>query len=632
MLQEIREKTQGWFAWVIVILISIPFALWGINEYLGGGGEPKVAKINGREISERELDQRFQQFRMQLREQLGANYQPGLFDDNRLKQQVLSGMVQQELLMQMALKNHMNISDAMVQASIAQTPVFQKAGQFDYEAYQRGLRQVGLNPQQYVQRERIGLMMDQLKDGIVGSDFSTEAEIKAAIRLKDQKRSFGYLVFTKDLQATTQPDAPAIEAYYKEHQKRFMTQERAKLSYIELNMQTLASELKVEDKNLQAYLEQHLDDFRLPQERRVAHILVEIKDGDAPAALTKIQALQKQLAEGADFAELAKKESQDPGSADKGGDLGFVSAAGFDPAFDKAVAALEPGKTSEPVKTAFGYHLIKLLDERGGGTPELSQVRERVQAAYMKDQIQGRYSELSDRMINLAFENPGSLDPISEALGLPLQASDWISRSGGEGVFSSAKAVTAAFSSDVLEEGHNSEVLELSPEHLLVVRLLDYQPAKPKPLDEVREEISTLLRQEAASKAVTALGEKALEAVKSGQALEEVAKANGLEASQPGLVNRYDAKLDRALVAKAFRMPKPVDGKVSLAGLGLPNGDYALLALTEVVDGVVTDEARDVRQALEREQSERELALFMTALEQAAKIEYFKPQTGRVED
>lgn len=630
MLQSIREKTQGWFAWVIVILISVPFALWGINEYLGGGGEPKVAKVNGRDITERELDQRFQQFRMQLREQLGANYQPGLFDDTKLRQQVLNGMVQQELLMQLALGNRMNASDAMVQASIAQTPVFQKAGQFDYEVYQRGLRQVGISPEQYVQRERIGLVMDQLKDGIQGTDFTTETELKEAVRLKDQKRDFQYLIFAADPQAAPTPDEAAIETWYREHQSAFMTQERVKLSYIDLDLANLGKELKVEDKDLEAYLEHHLDDFRLPKERRAAHILIEIK-GDGDAALAKAQALAQELAQGADFAELAKKESQDPGSAAQGGDLGFFAEGIMDPAFDKAVAVLEPDKVSAPVKTAFGYHLIKLLDERGGGSPTLDQVRDRVQAAYTKEQVQGRYSELSERMINLAFENPGSLDPISEALGLPIKTSDWVGRQGGEGLFGSAKLVNAAFSQEVLEQGHNSEVLELSPEHLLVLRLQDHEPAKPRPLDEVKGEITELLRHEAAAKAAAVLGEKALEALRSGQSLAEVAKANGLEVQEAGLVNRYEAKLDPTLLARAFRMPLPADGKPGLAGLGLPKGDYGVVVLAKVVDGVVTDEARDLSQALERDRSERELGLFMSALEQSAKIEFFKQQARPLE-
>lgn len=626
MLQNIREKTQGWFAWAIVILISIPFALWGINEYLGGGGEPKVAKVNGRDITERELDQRFQQFRMQLREQLGTNYQPGLFDDNRLRQQVLNGMVQQELLMQAALGNRMNVSDAMVQASIAQTPAFQKAGHFDYEVYQRGLRQVGVSPEGYVQRERIGLMMDQFKDAIQGSDFTTETELKEAVRLKEQQREFGYLIFARDTQSVAAPDTAAIEAYYKEHGNRFMTPERIKVSYLELSLETLSKDLKLGDAELNEYLQAHLDDFRLPKEQRAAHILIEIKDGDDAKALNTIKALQQRLVAGADFVELAKEASQDPGSAAQGGDLGFFAPGIMDPAFDKALVGLEVGQISEPVKTPFGYHLIKLLEQRGGGTPELSQVRDRVQAAYTKDRVQGRYSELSERMINLAFENPGSLDPISEALGLPLQSSDWLERKGGAGVFAAAKAVNAAFSEDVLEQGHNSEVLELTPEHLLVMRLLDHQPAKPRPLDEVREEISDLLRQAMASEAVTKQGEQALAALRSGQTLAEVAKANRLEAQLPGLVNRYDAKLDPALRAELFRMSRPVGDKPSLAGLSLANGDYALLALTKVEDGAVTDESRDISQALERDRGERDLALYVTALEQAAKIKFFKQQ------
>ena len=490
MLQTIRERAQGWIAWVIVILITIPFALWGIQEYMGIGGEAVAAKVNGANISERELDAGFQRFRTQLREQLGASYKAGLIDDKLLKGQVLNSMVRSELLIQTARDQNMQASDAMVQQAIASIPAFQKAGKFDYPSYEQGLRLQGLTPDLFFQRMRGNLVVEQLSQSIKETEFSTRSEVETYVRLKNQKRDLSYLLFPVEAGISADKvEEAAVKAYYEDHKDAYMTPERVKLEYIELSVEDLAKEVKPDDKTLAAYLEGHADDFRLPEELHARHILVMVKDGKGEEAREKAAKLLARLKGGEDFAQIAKTESQDPGSAEKGGDLGFFGAGVMEPSFEKATAALQPGETSELVETPFGFHIIQLMEKRGGGKADLSAVRDRVVAAHAKEEAQRIFYEKAERLTDLAYETPTSLEPIIKGLGLTPKLSDWISRDGGEGSLKSPKVTAAAFSEEVLTQGNNSEAIELGQEHILVLRVVDHESPAPKPLEAVSKEM-----------------------------------------------------------------------------------------------------------------------------------------------
>ncbi|MBF0256492.1 MAG: SurA N-terminal domain-containing protein [Gammaproteobacteria bacterium] len=644
MLQAIREKAQGWIAWVIVILISVPFALWGIQEYLGIGGEPKVVKVNDREISERELDSAFQQFRARLRDQLGASYRAGLLDDRLLKQQVLSGMIQQELLAQAAQNQGMNASDAMVQREIASVPVYQKAGRFDYETYQNALRQQGMSSDYLAQRVRAELVMDQLTRSIEQSEFTTSRELEQSQRLREQQREFAYLLFAKDKYLDDQPLAQAdIEAYYNSHAADFRAPEQVKLEYVSLSLEDLAKQVKYTDADLQSYLDSHRQEFVLAEERRVSHILIVAEEGKDAEAQQKAAGLLEQIQQGADFAELAKQHSQDPGSAPQGGDLGFFGRGVMDPAFEEAAFQLKPEQVSDLVRSQFGYHILKLQEMRGTASADLAAVRDRVIAAYTREQARQQFDEQYDRLSTLAYETPDSLEPVQEQLGLKIHTSDWIGRQGGEGILASPKVVAAAFSEDVLNRGNNSEALELEAEQLLVLRVVGHEPVRTKPLEQVRSEVEQALRQQQLIQAAAAAGTQALEQLRAGKSLAEVAQETGATLETPGLIDRFDAKLPLQIRNEVYRLPKPEADKVSYGGVELSNGDYALMALTRVVDGQLAgakdagsaqDTGSDIaslRQGLDRSRGGLSFDLYLGALEQAAEIEYLNKQATGVE-
>jgi peptidyl-prolyl cis-trans isomerase D len=622
MLQAIREKAQGWIAWVIVILISVPFALWGIQEYLGVGAEPKVAKVNDRDITERELDNAFQRFRAQLRDQLGDNYRAGLIDDQLLKAQVLNSMIQQELLAQAAQRQGMGISDQMIQREIASVPLYQKAGRFDYDTYQRTLRQQGISSDYLAAQMRAGMVIDQLTQGIEQSEFTTQRELQESQRLREQKRELGYLVFAKDSYLSEAPlSEQDVQAYYDSHLADFKAPERVKLDYVSLSLDELAKQVQFSDADLQAYLDAHKGDFLLPEERRVSHILIAVQNDDEAAAKQEAEQLLQQLQQGADFAQLAKQHSDDPGSAAQGGDLGFFGPGLMDPAFEQAAYALRPDQVSELVRSDFGYHIIKLHEMRGNREADLAAVRERVQSAYAREQARQRFDEQLERLSNLVYEMPDSLVPVEEELGLKLHTSDWISRTGGEGLFASPKVISAAFSAEVLERGNNSEPLEIGPDQVLVLRLHSHEPASSKPLQQVRAEVELALRQEQAVKAAAQAGVQALEQLRAGKTLAEVAQATGAKQELPGLIDRFDAQLPLRLRNELYRLPRPAQGQVSYGGTELGNGDYAVMALTQVVDGSPTEDSLALRQGLDRGRAGRYFGLYLSALEQQSEIQ-----------
>lgn len=585
MLQAIREKAQGWIAWAIVILITIPFALWGIHEYMGGGGDDIVAEVEGQKISGRALEEQTRRLRENLRAGLGDAYRPELFSEDMLRRQALNQMLNEQVLRNTANNWGMRASDQMVVDAIAGERAFQVNGRFDHNLYQTVLRNNGLSEAAYEASIRQGLALEQLQAGVATSAFATRAEIENYQRLLQQKRSVAYAIVPADkFLSQANPDDAAVKAYFDSHQDRYRLPERVKLDYLLLDMSGMAESIEVTDADLAAYFDQHKDEFIAPEERELRHILIPI-EGDEAAALAKANDLRAQLAAGADFAALAKANSADPGSASKGGDLGWVSRGIMVEPFEKAAFALAEGTISEPVKSPFGFHLIQVQGIRGGGEASLDQVREQVTAAYRKAEVERDFFERSERLAELAYENPDNLATAAEVLGLAIQHSDWITRAGGQGDLASPKVAVAAFSEDVLQQNHNSELLELGPERLMVLRVAEHQEARARNLDEVRDQVLQSVRLEQAAELARAAGEQALERLKGGAKLEALAAEQSWTFTGTKPVDRQQADVPAAVRDLAFRLPRPEGGSDQVTGTPLATGDYVLVALSKVEDG-----------------------------------------------
>ncbi len=632
MLQSIRERAQGWIAWVIVILISIPFALWGVQEYLGVGGEPVAAKVNGQEITERELDRQFQRFRMEMRERLGKSYNPDLFDDNAMRKEVLNDLIRNNLILQASLDLGLRAGDQQVRDTILSIPAFQKNGRFDKTAYENALRNQGKSPAQFEQSVRGSLMTSQLSTVVSASEFLTAAELEEAVSLLRQKRRFDYFILPSKRFESKAPVADAdVQAYYQEHQAEFRTPERIKLDYILLSANALASDgSSVDEKQLQELYESRLDQYRTPEQRRVRHILITLPMGaDENAGLearARIDKLHGSLKLGADFAELAKESSQDPGSAGQGGDLGMFEKGLMDQAFDEAAFALELGAISEPVRSSFGYHLIQVTEIQAEQVVPFEEVREELVILAGSDEAERRYFELAEQLGIISYENPDSLLPAADALELEIQHTDWVDRSGGsDGISGEQKVIGAAFSDEVLRQGFNSELIEIDDPKLgqqaIVVRVAEHEESALRSVDEVREEISRQIRSRNAAEAARNEARALAERIASGESVENVAADYSLEHS--ALVERNDPETPAGVLTRAFLLPAPVNATPSVGVADLWDGS-AVVVLRAIEKGsldALEDHERDSeRTSISRSKSRNYYDRLVDSLQRRADI------------
>ncbi len=613
MLQEIRERAQGWVAWAIVILISIPFALWGIQSYLGVGSAPVVAEVDGIEITDRQFEQAVQRTRMDLRERLGAAYDPALFGGQRLREQVLEQMITDALLLEVSQGMGLRVADAALRAAILSEPAFQNNGAFDKATYERVLELQGLTPAAYEEQLRRRLVSTQLRRAVFGTELVAPGEVDAAARLMRQQRELSFVRLSREAFAPSQvPSEDAIQAFYDENQARFQTPEQVRVAYLVLDAKALPTTGEVDEARLREVYESRLDSFREPERRTIRHILLSVPaDADestAEAAKTALVAARERILAGESFADVAAEVSQDTVSASHGGDLGVVERGMMDPAFEQAAFDLPKDELSEPVRSRFGYHLIEVTAIEGGETKPFEAVRDQLAKELGSGQSEGAFFDMAERLANLTYESPDSLVPAAEALDLKIQTTGWFDRSGGEGLFSNPRLVGAAFAEDVLVAGNNSEVIEPERDGLqaVVLRVEEHREPSVRPLDEVREEIVKAIRERDAAVAVLAAADAMVNRLEQGEALSVVAGESTVET--PGLVGRAAPGIPPAVSTLAFSLPRPTDAGASFGSAAADNGDAVVVAVTRVEDGDAStldaaarqSESRSIADALAR--------------------------------
>jgi len=641
MLQEIRERAQGWVAWAIVILITIPFAFWGIDSYLGGGGSQVVAKVNGTEITERAFSQNVQRARIELRDRLGDAYDPELFGGDRLRQQVLERMIRDTVLLDASADMGLRVSDQAVRAAILAEPYFQVDGEFSKDAYERALQLQGLTSTGYEESLRSRLLSTQLPRAVAETEFVTDASVADAVRLLRQQREVAYVTLpNKDFAPSGPPTDEQIDAYYKDHQQEFETPEQARISYLLLDAEALAAKQEgdLDEADLRARYEARIKEFTEPEERHIRHILLSLPaDADeqqAAEARDRLEAIRARIEGGEDFAKVAEEVSQDPASAGQGGDLGMVRRGLLDPAFEQVAFSIEPDTLSEPVRSRFGYHLIEVTEVKGGEPKPFEEVRDQLAAEAGSNRAESVFFDQAEQLATLTYESPDSLIPAAEALGLEVKTTDWLDRQGtDEGPFSNPKVLNAAFSADVLELGNNSELLEPDPDRLqaLVLRVDEHRPAAVQPLDEVREQIVDRLDEQRAADAALARADAIAKELRQGVALDEA--AGDYEVQQAGLVERTAAGIPADVLRLAFTAPRPqADGGPSYVTGEAAGGDALIVAVSKVEDGKEEAEAKPQMQAeaqvLSQALGRGDVSAMLADMESRAKIERQPLESG----
>ncbi len=629
MLMTIRDKAQGWIAWAIVILISIPFALWGIQEYLGVGKEAIVAKVNDHEITERQVEKGAFELRNNLRQRLGAQYNAEMFEESLLRKQVLENIIRDSLVQQATTDLGLRASDMMVRSTILSIPAFQVNGQFDQESYKRAVAMQGMSEQGFEESLRNSLVARQLEMAVQNSDFVTESFASDYEKLSGQQRKVRYLTAPTSIVGNyVEPSAEAIQSYYDQNKAAFMAPERVKLEYLQLNLENISKTLTASESELKTYYEQHKSEFIAPDKKRISHILFELPETASDEALAdamqKVLDIKNQLADGADFAELAKTNSQDIASAEAGGDLGILETGLYDKAFEEAAQALALDEISEPVRTPFGLHLIKVTELTKGDEDDFNAVADQVKTAFLKTEAEQVFFDHAEQLSNLAYETPDSLLPAAEALRMTIQKTDWITREGGDGMLSDPKVTGAAFSEEAITQGYNSEALELSPTDIVILRVTDHEAAAVKPLDTVRETIIAQLKDKVAFEKLENKVNEMLAELTEGKAdLAAVAEQHGLGVIDAGFIGRQAVNVPFAVKTQVFRMNAPDSEKPVYTSVILGQDRIAIVALDEVKDGDASKANDQTRALLASQQGNDLYQLYIQSLKQGADIKYF---------
>jgi len=617
MLQNIRDRSQGWIAKVIIGFIILLMALTGFEAIIRATGhQGAVALVNGDEIKQTELAQAVEMQRRQLQQQLGQGFDPSTLDDRLLRESALKALIDKQLLLQSAKADRFAFSEQALDQLILNTPEFQTEGRFDPQRFDQAVRQMNYNRLQFRDLLRDEMLIGQLRAGIVGSNFVTDADIEAFAALERQTRDFA-LRTVKASPAGITPTQDEIQAYYDSHKNAFMTPEQVVIEYVELKKDAFLAKAKVDESRLQAAYKSEI--ANLSEQRDAAHILIEVNDKqNDEQAKAKIQQIQERLKKGEDFAKLAKEFSQDPGSAANGGDLGFAGRGVYDPAFEEALYALAPQQVSAPVRTSFGWHLIKLQGVQAPEVPTLASVRPRLEQQLKAEDADRLFVEAGRKLESSAYESSDLGQPAQE-LGLQVKTSAPFGREGGEGLTANRQVIEAAFSEDVLRNGANSTALQLDPETLVVIRDKEHRTPQLQPLDAVRKEIVTRLTQEKAAAVAKQAGEQQLKTLRDG------GKAVAGDWRTVEAATRNQEGVDPQVLQAAFRMAKPEGDKPSYAGISLQNGDFVLIRLQGVgvpKEALSAEDKTLYRRYLASRAGQVDFAAYRRALDAKAEIKH----------
>ncbi|MGE7956077.1 SurA N-terminal domain-containing protein [Pseudomonas sp. NPDC089530] len=623
MLQNIRDNSQGWIAKTIIGVIVVLMALTGFDAiFKATSTSQDAAKVNGEEITQNELSQAVDMQRRQLMQQLGKDFDASLLDEKMLREAALKGLIDRKLLLQGAQNSKFAFSEAALDQVILQTPEFQVDGKFSPERFDQVVRQLGYSRMQFRQMLTQEMLIGQVRAGLAGSGFVTDAQVLAFARLEKQTRDYASLTIKADPAAVKLTDAE-VKAYYDEHAKEFMSPDQVVIDYLELKKASFFDQVSVKDEELQALYQK--ETANLSEQRRAAHILIEVNDKVNEAqAKAKIEEIQARLAKGESFEALAKEFSQDPGSANNGGDLGYAGPGVYDPAFEEALYALNKDQVSAPVRSAFGFHLIKLLGVEAPEVPSFASLKDKLTRELKTQQVEQRFVEATKQLEDSSFEASDLAQPAQE-LKLTVHTSAPFGREGGDGIAANRSVVQAAFSPEVLDEGANSTAIELDPETVVVLRAKEHRKPEQLPLESVASSIRTQLAKERASAAAKAKADALIASLREGKtALKAPVDGQNWKVSQAA--TRAQEGVEPIVLQTLFRMAKPAaKDKPTFSSVTLPNGSLVVLQLSGVNEAAApTDEEKaQYRRFLASRMGQQDFAAYRKQLENQADIKRF---------
>lgn len=613
MLSSIREKIKGWVAYVIIALIVIPFALFGVSEYFTGTSNVVVATIGSDDISKETFSSKFETQKRRLQKEFGEGYTAEI--NQAVKMQTINSIINKRLLEQLADKLGYAITQRELQVFIQTNDVFKVDGKFSMETYKRLLRLNGFSEVTYEALQRDELIQNQIKYNFLDSAFVTPSALKRVQLLSNQEREFAYIELkVKDYLSQTKVEDESVKAFYETQKETFVELQKVKVDFIELSFKQVAKNIKVSDEELLSFYEEEIARFTTEEERQAQHILVETE-----ALANSVVA---ELKEGADFAKLATQHSLDTGSKESGGDLGLFGKGVMVPEFEAEAFKMKVGEVSAPVKTEFGYHIIKLTKIKASTVKPLEAVREELTELYTERATQKLVYQLTNDFGNLSYEK--DLEEVAEQMNLKLQTSVFFAQ---DSTHYGAKFVAAAYNDTVLNKGENSAPIEVSKDKLVVLRINSKIAQKQKDFKEVKAEITQHLMSLLTKKFVNEAADKIATLLDKGEvkAAEQLIKQYKLEWKKVGWVKRDSKKATPNIISSVFTLPKPNASKsATYTAISTSPQEVVVLKLSAVKAPEKTPNNTGLANTLLSIEADEVFSSILTTLRKEKEIEIFE--------
>lgn len=617
MLQSIRNNTQSLFAKILVGLIVVVFSLWGVDAIVGSFTGPQpAATVNGEEIDEMQVQRAVEIRKRELYSRFGDSFDPSLIDDGLLRNAAIEELVNRRILASDAEDQGLSFSDQALDQMIVNAPSFQVDGQFSQEAFDSAIRSLGYTRVGFREMARQDMVVGQIRGGLAGTAFITAREAEQVAKLEQQRRDYAYTTITRsEMEKTIELNDEQIETYYQDNSSQYRTEEQVKVEYITLSVDDFSAQVEIKEEDLKALYDETVAEMEVTEERKASHILIVVDDETTEeAAIEKLNSVKVRISSGESFETLAKEFSDDPGSAQQGGDLGFAGKGTYVEPFEDALFSMNTGDLSEPVVTQFGVHLIKLVEIRTQDIPTYEELKPRLEQDLRLAEAQTDFVAAGEELANSAF-SADTLKEVADELSLELVTSELFTRDGGaDQVTSNPQVIGQVFAQDFIEEGRASDLIELSDEQSLVIRVVDHVIPETLPLDQVKDQVVSALTNKLAQQKARDMADTLLGHLRAGSDLDAFEGKSGLTWSSIQGATRIDANVNASINNKAFTLGFNGEAK-SFDREVLPNGDVVVIRLDGVVKASELDE-----QDLD--------TTHQTLVNQAARAEYQAYQSG----
>ncbi len=617
---------------IFLALITLPFAFWGVDSYVrNADSDNAVAKVGGTKITAQQFQQELRESAERFRGKLGPAFDPKMMDTPEVRNGVLNEMVDRRLLMLEAQKSRLVASNDALRRAILAIPSFSENGKFSQEKYESLLKMQGMTPQGFEAQLRQDITLQQVAGTVGRTSFSAPALTARTLALQTEKREVLEARLTPELYlAQVKLEDGAVRKHYESNPKLFEIPEQARAEFVILSQDAIATQITPAEAEVRKWYDEHKDRYQVPEERRASHILVKLEGKDKGKAKAKAEELLKEVQKNpAAFADLAKKNSDDPGSADKGGDLGFFGRGAMVKPFEDAAFKLKEGEVSGVVESDFGFHIIKLANIRAAKEKSFAEVRGEIESELKRGGAARKFAEAAETFTNTVYEQADSLKPAADKFKLAIQQSPWIGRKPNPalGPLGNEKLLKALFSDDSVKSKRNTEAVEIAPNTLVAARIVEYKAAALQPFETVQAGIETMLKRQKAQEMAVKDGQDRLAALKKGG-------DEKVSWSPARTVSRNDAKpaLPEAALTAVFKTDA---GKLpAFTGVELPGGGYGLYKLTKVdSEAKVDDDTRKGTQAqLERITAQQEVQSYLAALRARHKVEINKAAVEAARD